>query len=64
MFNDELGRDECRKLVERLARCAFPFQCAHGRPSLVPVVDIGLGGGVGGWEESSVTLGQWKSWLA
>jgi DNA mismatch repair protein MLH3 len=39
MFNDSLSRDECQNLVERLARCAFPFQCAHGRPSMIPVVD-------------------------
>jgi len=42
MFNDTLSMDECRTLVDRLAECAFPFQCAHGRPSVVPLVDIGL----------------------
>ncbi|CRG85492.1 DNA mismatch repair protein MLH3 [Talaromyces islandicus] len=39
MFNDSLSRDECQSLVMRLARCAFPFQCAHGRPSMVPIAD-------------------------
>lgn len=41
MFNDLLDKDQCVDLVQRLARCAFPFQCAHGRPSMVPVVDLG-----------------------
>ncbi|EXU97917.1 DNA mismatch repair protein [Metarhizium robertsii] len=63
MFNDELGKDECKRVVQRLSRCAFPFQCAHGRPSLVPLVDIGLGGRVGGWEASSLSADRWKNWL-
>ncbi|KAF2441861.1 hypothetical protein P171DRAFT_418693 [Karstenula rhodostoma CBS 690.94] len=41
MFNDELSMEECRGLVRRLCRCVFPFMCAHGRPSMVPLVDIG-----------------------
>ncbi|KAI9848200.1 MAG: DNA mismatch repair protein [Sclerophora amabilis] len=41
MFNDELSMDECRSLVRRLAETAFPFHCAHGRPSMIPLVDIG-----------------------
>ncbi|KAK3486989.1 putative MLH3 protein [Neurospora crassa] len=43
MFNDELSLDECSSLVLRLASCAFPFQCAHGRPSMVPLLDLGGG---------------------
>ncbi|KAA8649178.1 hypothetical protein EYZ11_007431 [Aspergillus tanneri] len=38
MFNDKLTIDECQKLVQRLARCVFPFQCAHGRPSMIPLL--------------------------
>ena len=34
MFNDELRLGECQVLVKKLARCAFPFLCAHGRPSV------------------------------
>ncbi|KAI0467792.1 hypothetical protein F4859DRAFT_492686 [Xylaria cf. heliscus] len=41
MFNDPLSREECANLLRRLADCAFPFQCAHGRPSMVPLVDLG-----------------------
>jgi DNA mismatch repair protein MLH3 len=40
MFNDHLTIEECQSLVARLARCAFPFQCAHGRPSMVPILDL------------------------
>ncbi|KAJ5811033.1 hypothetical protein N7447_010549 [Penicillium robsamsonii] len=40
MFNDPLDLEECQALVSRLARCAFPFQCAHGRPSMVPILDL------------------------
>ncbi|KAL5000663.1 hypothetical protein BDV10DRAFT_31387 [Aspergillus recurvatus] len=39
MFNDVLSVDECQSLVSRLANCVFPFQCAHGRPSMVPLVE-------------------------
>ncbi|KAL2785851.1 hypothetical protein BJX66DRAFT_314050 [Aspergillus keveii] len=40
MFNDVLTLEECQTLVRRLATCVFPFQCAHGRPSMVPLVDL------------------------
>lgn len=40
MFNDILSLEECEQLVTQLSRCAFPFQCAHGRPSMVPIVNI------------------------
>jgi DNA mismatch repair protein MLH3 len=41
MFNDNLSKEQCQELVLRLADCVFPFQCAHGRPSMVPLVDLG-----------------------
>lgn len=41
MFNDALTLDECRTLVGKLSACAFPFQCAHGRPSMTPLVQLG-----------------------
>nr|WJN24879.1 mismatch repair and meiotic recombination protein [Sporisorium sorghi] len=40
MFNDPLSRQACERLVRRLAECKFPFQCAHGRPSLVPLCEV------------------------
>jgi DNA mismatch repair protein MLH3 len=41
MFNDELSMEECKALVKRLAKCSFPFQCAHGRPSMVVLGELG-----------------------
>ncbi|MCJ1405281.1 DNA mismatch repair protein [Xylographa trunciseda] len=40
MFNDALTLGECETLIRRLSACSFPFQCAHGRPSMVPLVNI------------------------
>lgn len=42
MFNDVLSVDECQQLVSQLTQCVFPFQCAHGRPSMVPLLDMGV----------------------
>ncbi|CAG8515080.1 1062_t:CDS:2 [Paraglomus occultum] len=39
-FNDKLSRETCIELVSKLAECIFPFQCAHGRPSMIPVVSL------------------------
>lgn len=39
-FNDSLSKDECHSLVASLSACQLPFQCAHGRPSIAPLVDI------------------------
>lgn len=51
MFNDELSVPECKQLVAKLSKCTFPFMCAHGRPSMIPLVNLGaegtLGGGLG-----------------
>jgi DNA mismatch repair protein MLH3 len=50
MFNDVLSKAECEQLVEELGQCVFPFMCAHGRVSMVPVVELGGElGGVGGF---------------
>ena len=69
MFNDELTHGDCETLVARLAACQFPFQCAHGRPSMVPLVAVGQGGsgegGIGGWEEEKergTFADAWKAW--
>lgn len=37
-FGDPLTIDECEKLLENLANCNLPFQCAHGRPTLTPLI--------------------------
>ncbi|KAF8213919.1 hypothetical protein K438DRAFT_1802528 [Mycena galopus ATCC 62051] len=41
MFNDPLTHTQCEKLLDNLCQTAFPFQCAHGRPSLVPLIELG-----------------------
>ncbi|GAA5980009.1 hypothetical protein JCM10908_001497 [Rhodotorula pacifica] len=40
MFNDELTPAQAEALLAKLARTIYPFQCAHGRPSVVPVVNL------------------------
>jgi DNA mismatch repair ATPase MutL len=37
MFGDALEIEECQELIENLEKCDFPFQCAHGRPSIQPL---------------------------
>jgi DNA mismatch repair protein MLH3 len=38
MFNDVLDRGQCQGLVDKVKETAFPFVCAHGRNSMVPLV--------------------------
>lgn len=40
MFGDELSISEMHQLIDNLAKCRLPFQCAHGRPSIVPLVNL------------------------
>uniref|UniRef100_A0A060TAH0 ARAD1D19140p n=1 Tax=Blastobotrys adeninivorans TaxID=409370 RepID=A0A060TAH0_BLAAD len=40
-FGHTLSLDDCRYMMRELAHCTFPFQCAHGRPSLVPLIHVG-----------------------
>eukprot|EP00041_Stephanoeca_diplocostata_P016362 m.321980 g.321980 ORF g.321980 m.321980 type:complete len:817 (-) comp20342_c0_seq1:457-2907(-) len=37
-FGDYLDLTQCKSLIARLSKCDLPFQCAHGRPSLLPIV--------------------------
>ncbi|XP_028396314.1 DNA mismatch repair protein Mlh3-like [Dendronephthya gigantea] len=39
-FGDPLSTDECVNLMTSLSKCDLPFQCAHGRPSMIPLVDL------------------------
>ncbi|XP_073494180.1 DNA mismatch repair protein Mlh3-like [Phyllobates terribilis] len=39
-FNHRLTVAECCQLLRSLAQCALPFQCAHGRPSILPLADL------------------------
>lgn len=36
-FGDPIPFQECEKLIQQLSKTSFPFQCAHGRPSIVPL---------------------------
>ena len=72
MFNDELSLGQCTALVRRLSQCVFPFQCAHGRPSMVPLVSLGAMGrddlGVASFgtkvDASTVDMNQaWTEWM-
>ncbi|XP_025056597.1 DNA mismatch repair protein Mlh3 isoform X2 [Alligator sinensis] len=38
-FNDSLTMEESSQLIEALSCCQLPFQCAHGRPSMLPLAD-------------------------
>ncbi|KAG2182221.1 hypothetical protein INT43_007148 [Umbelopsis isabellina] len=38
MFNDALSKNECQKLIDLMSECVYPFQCAHGRLSMVPMI--------------------------
>ncbi|KAF8530908.1 hypothetical protein JB92DRAFT_2854261 [Gautieria morchelliformis] len=40
MFNDPLDIDQCRRLIFQLSNTVWPFICAHGRPSLVPLTNM------------------------
>lgn len=40
MFGDQLSKAECVLLIKELAKCQFPFQCAHGRPSVIPIAEL------------------------
>ncbi|XP_045483581.1 DNA mismatch repair protein Mlh3-like [Harmonia axyridis] len=37
-FGEILSQDDMKKLIEELSKCILPFQCAHGRPTLVPLI--------------------------
>ncbi|KAK4496123.1 hypothetical protein PRZ48_012102 [Zasmidium cellare] len=57
MFNDVLSKEECELLLEKLAKCVFPFVCAHGRVSMVPVLELGKEERLSGISPRSLTSG-------
>ncbi|CAM6018985.1 unnamed protein product [Sphagnum balticum] len=40
MFGDALLPAECRQLIHQLKQTSLCFQCAHGRPTMVPLVNL------------------------
>ncbi|XP_071486881.1 DNA mismatch repair protein Mlh3-like [Diadema antillarum] len=39
-FGDVLDLADCRTLIGQLWSCDLPFQCAHGRPAFMPLLDL------------------------
>ncbi|KAL5007944.1 hypothetical protein ScPMuIL_013525 [Solemya velum] len=39
-FGDPLTLGECESLLKSLSQCKLPFQCAHGRPSVCPLLNM------------------------
>jgi hypothetical protein len=31
---------DCFNMLAELGNCSAPFQCAHGRPSLAPIINL------------------------
>jgi hypothetical protein len=40
MFGDQLSPQECEQLVQQLQGTQQCFSCAHGRPTMAPLLDI------------------------
>jgi hypothetical protein len=40
MFGDPLLPSECSLIIEELKATSLCFQCAHGRPTTVPIVNV------------------------
>ena len=40
MFGTKLSKKDCEGLLDELKWCQAPFQCAHGRPSLAPLLQL------------------------
>jgi len=40
MFGDSLTHEQCVELISSLSKCNFSFICAHGRPSIIPLIDM------------------------
>ncbi len=40
MFGDELTEECCKQIIQDLSCCNMSFICAHGRPSVVPLIEL------------------------
>lgn len=40
MFGDTLSPPQCQAILSELSQCDLPFQCAHGRPTMAPLLDL------------------------
>ena len=41
-FGDTLEMETCVKVVHNLSLCQLPFQCAHGRPAIAPLLRFSM----------------------
>ena len=39
-FGDKLSLKNCEDLIHDLSNCYLSFQCAHGRPTIFPLINI------------------------
>ncbi|XP_018337051.1 PREDICTED: DNA mismatch repair protein MutL-like [Trachymyrmex septentrionalis] len=39
-FGDRLTLEECTNLIQLLKNTKFPNRCAHGRPTIIPVIEF------------------------
>ncbi|KAL1501864.1 hypothetical protein ABEB36_007109 [Hypothenemus hampei] len=39
-FGEDLSIEQCQNLLFEVSKCQLPFQCAHGRRTLTPVVSL------------------------
>jgi DNA mismatch repair ATPase MutL len=39
-FGDPLNIEECTLLIQALQDTKAPTRCAHGRPSIIPLMDL------------------------
>ncbi len=44
-FGDELSKQHCQEIINDLAKCQLPFQCAHGRPTVLPLTNLVMASG-------------------
>ena len=39
-FGDKLSFEQCQSIISLLGRTSYPFNCAHGRTSLYPLIEL------------------------
>ena len=61
MFGQPLPLDRCKQLLEDLAQCKAPFQCAHGRPSVAVLCKTDIAREVEEWGKGKPHLVKLKN---
>nr|XP_019000858.1 uncharacterized protein I203_06500 [Kwoniella mangroviensis CBS 8507]OCF64319.1 hypothetical protein I203_06500 [Kwoniella mangroviensis CBS 8507] len=67
MFQDFLDLDQQSRLIAQLGQTRFPFMCAHGRPSMIPLVALQSPSHTGRVKEIGKVWKReidWKGWKA